>query len=101
MAVVLFVRVDTDLEPEEVERRMVERLPRFRQVPGLLPKVYGRDMDGTVCGIYFFADRESLVAFRSTELAKTIPAAYEANRVRRDVYEVVCSLHPERGPLQD
>ena len=101
MAVVLFVRVQTDLEPEELERRMHERLPRFREVPGLLQKIYGRDMDGTVCGIYFFADRESLVAFRSTELAKTIPSAYEATRVRRDVYEVICSRHPERGPLTD
>lgn len=34
-----------------------------------------------------------------SELAKTIPGAYEATNVRREVYEVLYPLKPERGPL--
>ena len=100
MAVILHVRIKSGLEWEELERRLNERLPRFREVPGLLQKMYGRDSTtGDVCGIYFFADAESLAAFRDSELAKTIPSAYEATDVRREVYEVICPLYADRGPL--
>lgn len=102
MAVILFVRVKSELDTEELDRRMVERRPRFREVPGLLQKVYGRDpATGEVCGIYFFEDRAALAAFRDSELAETIPVAYEAVEVRREVYEVLCPLYADRGPLVD
>ena len=100
MAVMLSVRIRSDVEWEELERRMYERLPRFREVPGLIQKMYGRDpASGDVCGIYFFEDADSLAAFRDSELAKTIPSAYEATDVRREVYEVICPLYEDRGPL--
>jgi len=100
MAVVLFVRIKSDLDPEELDRRLNERRPRFREVPGLIQKVYGRDEStGDVCGIYFFEDEQSLAAFRETELAKTIPTAYEAKEVRREAYGVLYSLYPDRGPF--
>lgn len=102
MAAILFVRVKSDLDPEELERRLIERRPRFREVPGLVQKIYGRDEStGDVCGIYFFEDQEALSAFRETELAKTIPAAYEAKDIRREVYEVLYPLHPDRGPITE
>lgn len=100
MATILFVRVKSDLDPEEMERRLLERRPRFKAVPGLVQKFYGRDEEtGDVCGVYFFEDRKSLAAFRETELAKTIPTAYEAKEIRREVYEVIYPLYPDRGPL--
>ena len=84
MATILYVRVKSDLDPEELERRLNERKPRFLQVPGLIQKIYGRDeATGDVCGIYFFESKEALAAFRDTELAKTIPSAYEATDIRR------------------
>lgn len=102
MATILFVRVKTDLEPEELERRVLERKPRFREVPGLVQKFYGRDEStGDVCGIYFFKDKKALANYRETELAKTIPTAYEAKETRREVYEVLYPLHPDRGPLEE
>lgn len=102
MASVLFVRVTSDLDPEELERRIHERRPHFLDVPGLLQKIYARDnATGDVCGIYFFEDQSALDHFRETELAKTIPSAYEAKEVRPEVYEVLFSLHPERGPLPE
>ena len=90
MAWILYVRIRTDLDPEEMGRRLEARRPRFLEVPGLVQKVYARDPEtGDVCGIYFFADRASLVAFRDSELAKTIPVAYEAVDVRREVYDAI------------
>lgn len=99
---ILFVRISSDLEPEEFERRLLERRPRFLEVPGLVQKIYGRDADtGDVCGIYFFESADALGAFRDSELAQTIPTAYEATNVRREVYEVLYPLWADRGPLAE
>lgn len=102
MAVILYVRIKSDLDEKELERRVLERKPRFLEIPGLIQKIYGRDeATGDVCGIYFFESTEALAAFRDTELAKTIPSAYEATDVRREVYDVLYPLRPERGPLSE
>jgi hypothetical protein len=102
MAVILFVRVKTQLDEKELERRLIERRPHFHEVPGLVQKIYGRDgATGDVCGIYFFENQATLAAFRDTELAKTIPDAYEAIDIRREVYEVLYPLYPERGPIAE
>lgn len=102
MAAVLYVRVRSSLDRAELERRILERRPRFENVPGLLQKVYGRDPEtGDMCGIYFFDSNESLVGFRQSELARTIAQAYAAEEVRGEVYDVMYSLRPERGPLAD
>jgi hypothetical protein len=100
MAAILFVRVKSHLEPEELARRALERRPRFREVPGLVQKVYGRDeATGDICGIYFFEDMNALESFRDSELAHTIAVAYEATEVRPEAYEMLYSLYPERGPI--
>lgn len=101
MAAILFVRVTSALDWPELERRVFDRKPRFRDVPGLIQKIYGRDESGAACGVYFFESQEALEAFRDSELARTIPTAYEAVDVRREVYEVLFPLWPERGPLPD
>jgi hypothetical protein len=102
VATILFVRIKSYLEPEELERRLIERRPRFHDVPGLMQKFYGRDEStGDVCGIYFFENKEALSAFRETELAKTIPTAYEAKEIRREAYEVLYPLYPDRGPITE
>ena len=102
MAAILFVRVKSQLDAKELERRLIERKPRFLEVPGLVQKIYGRDeATGDVCGIYFFENQAALAAFRQTELAQTIPTAYEALEVRPEVYEVLYPLRPERGPFAE
>ena len=101
MAAILFVRVKSSLDSEELDRRIVERRPRFLEVPGLVQKFYGRDEStGDVCGIYFFEDQSALAAFRETELAKTIPTAYEAKEIRPEIYDVIFPLYPDRGPIK-
>jgi len=100
MSTILFVRIKSDLDPKELERRAIERRPRFKEVPGLVQKFYVKDeATGDVSGIYFFKDQKSLTDYRDSELAKTIPAAYEATDVRREVYEMLFPLYPDRGPI--
>ena len=79
MAVVLFVRVKSEVDKKELERRLLERKPKFLDVPGLAQKIYGKDpATGDMCGIYFFESNEALADFRDSELAKTIPTAFAA-----------------------
>ena len=76
--------------------------PSFLDVPGLVQKFYGRDEStGAYCGIYFFESQEALAAYRQSELARTIPAAYEAVEVRPELYDVLYSLRPAKGPLSE
>ena len=99
MSAVLFVRIKSGLEFEELERRILARKPDFLEVPGLLQKIFGHDpASGDLCGIYFFESKEALDAYRATELAKSIPDAYEATDVRREVFEELYRLRPEKGP---
>ncbi len=101
MPAILFVRIESELDADELEGRMHERRPRFLQVPGLLQKLFGRDpATGSLCGIYFFEDEAALNAYRESALAQSIPAAYEAVEVRREVYDLVSSLRPEHGPFR-
>jgi len=102
MAAILFVRAKSQLSETELEHRLLERRPRFLDVPGLVQKIYGRDeATGEVCGIYFFESQAALEAFSKTELAKTIPTAYEVSEIRREVYGVLYPLRPEIGPLAE
>lgn len=102
MPAILFVRIKSELDPQEFDRRLLERRPSFREVPGLVQKIYGRDdATGDVCGIYFFESKEALAAFGETELARTIPTAYEAVDARREIYDVLYPLWPDRGPFTD
>ncbi len=102
MAAVSFVCVTSDVDPKDVERRWLERLPRFKAVPGLMQKMYGYDeATGDVCRTYFFENGEVLAAHRGSELAKTIAGAYDAVDVRVEKYSVLCSLWPDRGPFTD
>ncbi|WP_456430242.1 YdhR family protein [Rhodocaloribacter sp.] len=102
MAAILFVRVQSHLDEDELYRRVLERRDRFLEVPGLVQKIYGRDeATGAWCGVYFFEDQAALDVFRRSELAQTIAKAYEAYEVRPEIYEVVFPLRPEKGPLAE
>ena len=90
---ILYVRVKSNLDSEELECRVLDRRSRFLEVDGLIQKIYGRDNEtGEMCGIYFFESRDALSAFLETELAKTISSAYEAVEVRPEVYDVLYPL---------
>jgi hypothetical protein len=102
MPAILFVRVKSSLDEKELERRALERKPRFREVPGLVQKFYGKDEStGAMCGVYFFETKAALAQFRDSELAKSIPDAYEAVEIRKEVFSILYPLHQDRGPLTD
>ncbi|NNF11805.1 MAG: hypothetical protein HKN72_01175 [Gemmatimonadetes bacterium] len=55
-----------------------DRAPQFRAIPGLVQKYYvRRDGPGEFAGVYVWDSEESLAAFRETDLAKSIAAAYQ------------------------
>jgi len=102
MPAVLFVRAKSQLDEKTLADRLLERRPKFLAIPGLLQKIYGRDeATGHICGIYFFETHEALDAFAQTDLAKTIPSAYEVIEIRREVYDVLYPLRPACGPFAD
>jgi heme-degrading monooxygenase HmoA len=77
--IMLIVRgLKSDLPYEELERRYKERMPQFREVPGLVQKYYSVDEStGEWAGIYLWDSEESLAAYLESDLRKTIPSAYE------------------------
>lgn len=77
-SVLLFVKFKSKLTTDEVERRYKDRLPQFRDVPGLLQKYYLQDSaTGEWGGLYLWDSQESLDAFLASDLRKTIPETYE------------------------
>lgn len=78
-AVMLVVRgLKSRLPREEMDRRYKERLPLFREVPGLLQKYYSYDEgSGEWAGIYLWDSEESLARYLESDLRKTIATAYE------------------------
>ena len=92
--VIHFVRGTTPLGREEIQRIMEERAPSFREVAGLLQKYYGYEPEsGAFCGCLIFNSEESRQAYAQSELARTIPSAYQAEEVRVEVYEVLFPLY--------
>ena len=101
MPVIQFVKFSSPLTDEEVRAVMERRAPEFREVSGLLQKYYGREVEtADTCGIYIFDSESSLQAFRQTELARTIPSAYQVESPRIEVFELLFPLHPDERLVQ-
>lgn len=73
-----------------------ERMPRFREVPGLVQKVYLWDEEAEeISGLYIFEDQGSLDTFMASDLRASIPEAYDVQgspEVRR--WTVPATLFP-------
>jgi len=78
-SIMLIVKgLKSKLSREEFERRYKERLPRFRELPGLLQKYYCYDSaSGDWAGIYLWDSEESLAEYLDSDLRKSIAEAYE------------------------
>jgi len=53
-----------------------DRAPQFRAIPGLVQKHYIKLDSNHFGGVYIWDSKESMLAYRESELAATIPAAY-------------------------
>ena len=72
------VKFRSDLTEEELLRIAHERAPRFRAIPGLIQKYYVRRAGpGEYAGVYLWDSKESAATFRESELARSIPEAYQ------------------------
>ena len=75
---VLVILYKSGLSMEEVLSRFKKRSDKYREVQGLLQKLYVRDKSSDhVGGIYVFDSKESLEAFRNSDLEKSIGDAYQ------------------------
>ena len=84
-SVMLIVRgLKSKLPYDELERRFKERMPQFRDVPGLLQKYYSYDpATEEWAGIYLWDSEESAAAYLESDLRKSIPSAYELTQPPR------------------
>jgi len=73
-----FVKLKSALAEELLLAKAKERAPEFEAIPGLLQKYYVKiDNQGNYGGVYIWDSQESLLKFKDSDLAKSIPAAYQ------------------------
>ena len=73
-----FIKLKSNLPEEELLSKAKERKPEFEAIPGLMQKYYVKMNEaGSYGGIYVWDSTESLKAFKESDLAKSIPQAYE------------------------
>ena len=90
------VNFKSGLADAQVRARAEERAPQFRALPGLVQKYYVREpATGEYAGIYFWESEAALNEFRNSDLARSIPGAYEVIGAPR--VEILEVLFPLRG----
>ena len=68
----------------ELERRYKQRMPEFRDVPGLLQKYYSYDASTEEwAGIYLWETEQAAAAYLESDLRRTIASAYELTQPPR------------------
>lgn len=88
-----FVKLKSNLPQEELLAKAKEREPQFSAIPGLLQKYYVKMDDGRYGGVYIWDSPESLMAFKESELAKSIPQAYQVMEAPSiDIMQVLFQL---------
>ena len=76
--IVQIIKLKSALSEDEVVKIAKEREPQFKAIPGLLQKYYVKgDQPGQFAGIYVWDSRESLKSYRESDLAASIPEAYQ------------------------
>lgn len=75
--IVSIVRFRSGLTDERVQVLFETRADRYRQVPGLVEKLYLRFRSGEHGAVYVWETEEALEAFRASDLGRSIGTAYE------------------------
>ena len=72
------IKLKSNLPEEELQKRAKNREPDFKSISGLLQKYYIRsNKEGEYGGVYVWDSLASLQTYQQSDLAKSIPAAYE------------------------
>ena len=76
--IVSLVRFKSRLSDDAVQATFEERADQYRNVPGLVEKIYLRFHETEEFGaVYVWESEKALADFRETELARTIPDVYQ------------------------
>ncbi|MCE7737538.1 MAG: YdhR family protein [Candidatus Heimdallarchaeota archaeon] len=76
------VKFKTKMEEAELLKVAGERKPEFQKLDKLIQKYYFKDSStGEFGGIYIWESKEAMLEYRETELAKTIPTAYQVDGI--------------------
>ena len=76
--VLQIIKLKTSLKEEEVLKIARERETQFKAIPGLIQKYYVRaSPPHHFAGVYIWDSMESLQSYRGSELAASIPQAYQ------------------------
>lgn len=88
--IIQMIKFRSALSEEEVLAVAEARIPQFRDIPGLLQKYYVKsDQPDQYAGIYLWDSMEPAAAYRQSDLAASIPAAYKIlGQPVIEVYEV-------------
>lgn len=93
--IIQMIKFETELSEDEVMAVAKSRIEQFRAIPGLIQKYYVKHpQPNHYGGIYIWDSKESLAAFRQTELAASIPKAYKVKG--QPVIEIAETLFPLR-----
>jgi len=95
--VLAIVRFKSKLPTDELVRRYKERMPAFRELPGLIQKYYVHDpATGEWGGFYMWDSQASLEAYMASDLRKSIPDVYQIDGAPRvETIPVVDVLRPD------
>jgi heme-degrading monooxygenase HmoA len=76
--IVSLVRFKSKLPDADVQATFEDRADRYEQVPGLVEKIYLRFREtGEHGAVYVWDSEASLARFRESDLARSIPDAYQ------------------------
>lgn len=94
--IIATVKFESELSEQEATRIAEERLPLFREVPGLIQKYYVKNAEPNVfTGVYIWDSLESMKNFRESELAASIPTAYKVKgQPQMEVGNIMMTLRP-------
>ena len=76
--IIQIIKFESALSEDEVMAVAKGRIEQFRALPGLIQKYYVKlGQPNHYGGVYVWDSMESLSAYRESELAASIPAAYK------------------------
>ena len=95
--IVSLVRFKSRLSDDGVQAKFEKRADQYRHVPGLVEKIYLRFREsGEFGAVYVWESEKALMDFRETDLARTIPDAYQVEEAPLvELADVSLIIQPE------
>ena len=88
------IKLKSDLPEEELLKRAKERESKFKKIPGLLQKYYVKtSSEKEYGGIYVWDSLQSMKDYQISDLAKSIPSAYEIKEApKAEMMDIIFQL---------